>query len=103
MMPKMNWFDALKIIKEQTSLLNTKIIIFSNLNNQNDIQKAYELWADEYLIKANTTPKEIFDKVNLVLWNNIIDWTCNCIWNCKDIIIECPCCREKIKIRVEKI
>lgn len=63
MMPDIDWFETLHIIREQTSL-KTKIFIVSNLNNSDDINKALVMWADWYFIKASMTPQEVFDKVS---------------------------------------
>ncbi len=62
MMPDMDWFEALRVIREQTSM-NTKIIMFTNLDKKEDIDKALNSGADDYVIKANITPKEIVEKV----------------------------------------
>lgn len=67
MMPQMDWFETLRAIKELTTTINSKIIIFSNINTKKDIEKWYELWADKYIVKANCTPKEIVDIVNQML------------------------------------
>lgn len=70
MMPEMNWFETLKTIRELApSLKRTKIIMFSNLNSQTDIDKALESWADDYLLKASHTPKEIVEKIKEYLPN----------------------------------
>ena len=62
MMPSMNGFETLKAIKSQTSS-NCKIIIFTNIVDKDKINKAIEMWADDYLIKADTTPKNAVEKV----------------------------------------
>ena len=63
MMPWMNWFETLETIKEQSSS-TCKIIMFTNIIDKNKIEKAMKMWADDYLIKANTTPKDAVEKVN---------------------------------------
>ncbi len=102
MMPDIDWFETLRVIREQTSL-NTKIIMFSNLNRKEDIDKALELWADDYLIKANITPKEAVDRVNKILetvpeqWQEISqqsDVPQNQNWK----EIECPHCKQKFYV-----
>lgn len=67
MMPQMDGFETLKAIKELTTTINSKIIMFSNINTKRDIEKWYELWADEYIVKANCTPREIVEVVNNML------------------------------------
>ncbi|MFK7779856.1 MAG: response regulator [Candidatus Gracilibacteria bacterium] len=62
MMPSMNGFETLQAIKSQTSS-NCKIIIFTNIVDKDKINKAIEMGADDYLIKADTTPKDAVEKV----------------------------------------
>ena len=62
MMPSMNGFETLEVIKSQTSS-TCKIIIFTNIVDKEKINKAIEMWADDYLIKADTTPKVALEKV----------------------------------------
>lgn len=66
MMPSMNGFETLDAIKKQTSS-NCKIIIFTNIVDKEKIDKAMEMWADAYLIKADTTPKIAVEKVTEVM------------------------------------
>ena len=57
MMPTMNGFETISVIRKLApSLETTKIIIFSNLSGEGDRNKAKELGADGYLVKAETTP-----------------------------------------------
>ncbi len=67
MMPQMDGFEVLKTIKNLTTTLHPKIIMFSNISSKSDIDKWYMLWADDYIVKANCTPKEIIDIVNSIL------------------------------------
>lgn len=62
MMPDIDGFETLKVIKQQTSL-NSKIIVFSNLSNHFDIKLAKDLGADDYIVKASTVPKDIVKRV----------------------------------------
>lgn len=68
MMPTMNGFETLEVIKSQTSS-KCKIIIFTNIVDKDKIEKAMKMWADDYLIKANTTPKVALEKVESHLKN----------------------------------
>lgn len=66
MMPTMNGFETLESIKHQTSS-ECKIIIFTNVIDKEKLNKALEMWADDYLVKADTTPKIAVEKVELIL------------------------------------
>lgn len=65
MMPSMNGFETLEAIKNQTSS-ECKIVIFTNIVDKEKINKAIEMWADDYLIKADTTPKIAVEKVEKI-------------------------------------
>ena len=63
LMPKMNGFDYLRNIKANANLKNIPIIVLSNLGDKDDIEKAKNLGADDYFIKADTNLATLFDKV----------------------------------------
>ncbi|MDO8572774.1 MAG: response regulator [bacterium] len=66
-MPGMNGFEVLKKIKSNERLKDVLIIIFSNLSQEHEIEEAKNLGADDFLIKANFTPMEIIEKINILL------------------------------------
>lgn len=68
MMPSMDWFETLRAIKELTTTINSKIIICSNLNDKKNILKWFEIWADDYVFKANITPGDLYLRVMKLLW-----------------------------------
>ncbi len=70
MMPSMDGFETLTAIKELTTTINAKIIICSNLNDKKNIVRWFEIWADDYLVKANVTPNEIYERVKKLLKMN---------------------------------
>lgn len=86
MMPSMNWYDSLTTLKHLApSMKNSKIIMFSNLWSKEDVEKAMEMWADWYIVKANFEPKEVVLKVKEYLW--MIEET---------KILLCPHCHKNI-------
>lgn len=58
MMPHMNGYEVLETIKKQSSI-QTPIAVCSNLTQQKDIKKAYELWADLFIRKSESSWKEV--------------------------------------------
>jgi two-component system, OmpR family, response regulator VicR len=66
-MPKVGGIDFLKIYKPSENHPNVKIIIFSNLDNQKEIEEAYKLGAQKYILKAWASPKELVQLVEGVL------------------------------------
>lgn len=69
MMPSMDWFETLSAIKELTTTINSKVIICSNLNDKKNILKWFEIWADDYVVKANVTPWDLYLRAMKLLWN----------------------------------
>ena len=68
MMPSMDWFETLRAIKDLTTTIKSKIIICSNLNDKKNILKWFEIWADDYVFKANITPGDLYLRVMKLLW-----------------------------------
>ena len=62
-MPEMDGFEVLKKIRESAKTKNTPVIILSNFDEQELIEKGLTLGANEYLIKSQFSPEEISNKV----------------------------------------
>src|SRR3989344_1196017 len=70
MMPKMNVVETLKALKGDAKTKNIHIIILNNLgDNPDDIQKAKDLGALDYLVKSQISLKELSDRVKKELGN----------------------------------
>ena len=50
-LPKSNGYDLCKSIKMNPIMSQTKVVILSGMSQKNDIKKAIEMGADEYIIK----------------------------------------------------
>lgn len=66
-MPKMDGFEVLKRIKEDDAISQIPIIILTNLSDVNDIQKALDLGATTYLVKADFHIEDVLKKIEKVL------------------------------------
>lgn len=66
-MPVLDGFEFLKIIKQENLLQGAKIIVLSNVGQADDSEKAFALGATDYVVKAYFTPPEIVKKVNALL------------------------------------
>ncbi len=66
-MPTMDGFELLGIIKKKDLAPKAKVIILSNLGQPADIEKGRSLGASGYVIKASATPSEVVEKVMIVL------------------------------------
>lgn len=66
-MPTMDGFEVLGLIKNEKLAPLAKVIVLSNLGQPADIEKGRALGANGYVIKASATPSEVVDKVMTVL------------------------------------
>ncbi len=60
-------FGILKKIRENTGMQNTPVIIFSNLSDEKDMQKARDLGATDYMVKSNFTLEELVEKIKSLI------------------------------------
>ena len=66
-LPKINGLDALKILKNDQETKDIPVIILTNLENMEDINKAIELGAAAYLVKSQYTMEEVMSKIQKAL------------------------------------
>ena len=66
-LPKMDGFALLKTLKRENSTKKIPIIVLTNLERIEDIDKAISLGATTYLVKANYSLKEVAEKVKQAL------------------------------------
>lgn len=58
-MPKMDGVELLRNLDLEKNYPKMKVIVFSNYDVQEDIDKAFELGATRYMLKAWASPKEL--------------------------------------------
>jgi PleD family two-component response regulator len=66
-LPGIDGFEVLQRMQKDPEMSKIPILIISNLGAQKDIDKAKELGALDYIIKAHFTPGEIIKKVRQAL------------------------------------
>jgi len=66
-LPKVHGFEVLKKLKENPETKKIPVIILTNLEGMEDIEKAIELGATTYLVKTQYTIEEVIDKVKKAL------------------------------------
>jgi DNA-binding response OmpR family regulator len=66
-LPKLHGFDVLRKIKENQDTKDISVIILTNLESTSDVEKAVELGATTYLVKANYSLESILEKVKEAL------------------------------------
>lgn len=67
LLPEVDGFTILKKIRENRDLGDTPVIIFSNLSEENDIEKATKLGISEFMVKSNFTLDELAVKIKLLI------------------------------------
>ncbi len=66
-LPKVNGFEVLKKLKEDEATKDIPVIVLTNLEGIRDIDKAIELGATTYLVKADYSLKEVVEKIKKAL------------------------------------
>lgn len=66
-LPKLNGFDVLRELKDDETTKDIPVIILTNLESIDDVNKAIELGANTYLVKAQYSLKEVFEKIKKAL------------------------------------
>lgn len=66
-LPRKDGYEVLKEIKSDQTTQKIPVILLTNLGSLNDVEKALELGATTYLIKADYKLEEIVKKIKEVL------------------------------------
>lgn len=69
LLPKINGLEVLAQIRQSPDdkLTNIPVLIFSNFAHEEEVQKAKDLGAVDYIVKAAFSPAEIVTKVKVIL------------------------------------
>ncbi len=67
MMPKLNGFDVLDILRNTKETSSTKIVILSALAQAGDIERAKQLGADDYLVKSQVVVADVMTRLRQLL------------------------------------
>ncbi len=67
LLPGLDGFEVLKKVKANEALKTIPVIVFSNLGQKEDIEKAKALGVDDFLIKANFTLDDVVAKIKTFL------------------------------------
>jgi DNA-binding response OmpR family regulator len=66
-LPEKDGFEILKDLRDDPSLDDVKIVIFSNLSQEEEQQKAKTLGANGFIAKSDFTPQQIVSEVNKII------------------------------------
>ena len=62
-LPKMDGFEVLKELKGEEKTESIPVVILTNLSDVSDVQKALDLGATTYLVKADFSLEDVIKKV----------------------------------------
>lgn len=65
-LPNFDGFDLLKKIRTSENTKNVPVIIFSNLSEKKDLEKAQGLGANKFIVKSNVTLDELVKDVEVI-------------------------------------
>ena len=66
-LPKIDGFEVLKKIKPDPETKDIPVIVLTNLEESEDVQRAIDLGAKNYLVKANYSLREVVEKIKKAL------------------------------------
>ena len=67
LLPIVDGFEVLKSMQNDSDLKRIPVVVLSNLGQEEDIRKAKNLGAKDYMVKAYVTPGEIVEKIRTIL------------------------------------
>ena len=67
LMPKKSGFEVLEALRQKGMQNGLRIVVLSNLSAKEDMEKAKEYGVFDFLVKANTTPAEVADKIKSLI------------------------------------
>lgn len=69
MMPNMNGLDMLQRLRSQPNGRDAKVVVLTNMGDTETATKVYKMAADDYIVKAEMTPKQVAERVKTLLGN----------------------------------
>lgn len=63
MMPKINGFDVLDILKNTPQTMNVRIIMLTALSQSKDQERAMQMGADDYLVKSQVVIGDVVERI----------------------------------------
>lgn len=67
LMPELDGFEVLKIVKGDEATKNIPVLIMSNLGQEDHIQKGMGMGAVGYIVKSQYTPSKVVETIKQVL------------------------------------
>ncbi len=67
MLPGKNGLQILEEVKTQDETKKTRVVMLTNFGNEDNVSRALELGAEDYIMKYNIVPAELSEKVASLL------------------------------------
>ncbi|HSX01611.1 MAG TPA: response regulator [Candidatus Saccharimonas sp.] len=67
MMPNMNGLDMLQKLRAQPGGKDAKVVVLTNMGDTETATRVYKMAADDYIVKAEMTPKDVAERVKKLL------------------------------------
>ncbi|OGG04942.1 hypothetical protein A2Z33_06630 [Candidatus Gottesmanbacteria bacterium RBG_16_52_11] len=63
MMPRLDGFAVLERLRKTDEFAKKPIIMYSNLNNEEEMARAQQMGVTEFIVKANLSPTQFIEKI----------------------------------------
>lgn len=67
LIPKLDGFNVLDVLKKNPKTKHIPIIIFTHLGQKEDVKKALHLGAHDYILKHHAKPEDLIEKIQQIL------------------------------------
>jgi len=67
LMPELDGFEVLKIVKGDDATKDIPVLIMSNLGQEDHVDKGMKLGAIGYIVKSQYTPSKVVEKIKSVI------------------------------------
>lgn len=69
-LPKKNGFEVFQALKDDQTTKDIPVVVLTNLERIEHVEKVLEMGAKTYLVKSNYTLKEILEKIKSIINEN---------------------------------
>jgi DNA-binding response OmpR family regulator len=66
-LPNFDGFQVLEKVRATEAIKTLPVIVFSNLSEAKDVQKAKDLGATDFMVKSNFTLDELVERIKMIL------------------------------------
>lgn len=66
-LPEISGYEILRMLKKDPDTEDITVLVFSNLGQEEEIQKGLDLGASDYVVKTEVTPSQLVEKVKKML------------------------------------